>query len=115
MFEKGKTPGVSKVQPKSTEGVDKGNMEKLEPQQRTMSDVEMAEMKPGLIAPRRRSRNISDSKPAKTRTPKRKRKKRQFHSHLLGPVQSMGEQTRGECGYLMLQRLPTGRRPGCSV
>ena len=64
--EKGKTSEVSNVRPKSAEGMNKGSVETFEPRQRTLSDVEMAKMKLGLIAPRRRSRSISDSKPAKT-------------------------------------------------
>ena len=53
---------ASAVRPKSAEGASKRNSADFEPRQRTMSDIEIAKLKLGLIPPRRRSRSISDTK-----------------------------------------------------
>ena len=53
---------ASAMRPKSAEGVSKRNSADFEPRQRTMSDIEIAKLKLGLIPPRRRSRSISDTK-----------------------------------------------------
>ena len=65
------------IRPKSAESLDKGRVElagvvevEMEgsSRQRTMSDVEMAQLKLGLIPPRRRSKSISDGKSSGTAT-----------------------------------------------